>query len=138
MVGPASTEWFVAGVGIVGTFIAAVFAAPWVMRKVNRDLIKAQAIKTEAEADEILDRQAGLWIKRYEDRLNELDEYMDRLEEYHAVHAAWDYNVLVLARRYSADHPDPPPLKPPRKARARRVHHGREYDLDDSFLEGRR
>ena len=63
-IGPPSTELIVAALGVIGAFIAAAFAAPFLMRKVNRDLVKAQADKTEAEKDEILDRQAGVWIKR--------------------------------------------------------------------------
>lgn len=137
MVGPPSTEMFTAAFSIVGIFVAAVFAAPWLMRKVNRDLVKAQAVKTDREADEILDRQAGVWIKRYEDRLAELDEYMDRQDEYHAIHAAWDFNVMTACRHAGVDIPDPPPLKPPRKARTRKTHgHTRIEYLDQEVLEG--
>lgn len=133
MVGPPSAEFFTAAMGIVAVFIGAVFAAPWLMRKVNRDLVKAQVIKTEAEADEILDRQAGVWIRRYEERLAELDEFQDRQDEFHAQHAAWDYNALTALRHAKIDFPDPPPLKPPRRARTRKVNH---YNVDKEVLEG--
>lgn len=141
-IGPPSTELIVAALGVIGAFIAAAFAAPFLMRKVNRDLVKAQADKTEAEKDEILDRQAGVWIKRYEDRLAELDDYLDRQDELHAIHAAWDYNVLVALRHANIQTVDPPPLKPPKRARTRRVHHGSEHDagidMDSQILEGHR
>jgi len=124
MVGTPSTELFFAAVSVVGAFVAAVFAAPWVMRKVNRNLIKAQTIKTEAEADEILDRQAGIWITRYEQRFAELDEFMDLLDEYLLIHAAWDFKVMAALTRAGIEFVEPPPLRPPKRARVRRNQDG--------------
>src|SRR5690349_24933407 len=114
-IGPPSVELIVAALGLMGTAIVAALGAPQVMKKVNRDLVKDQAETTEAETNEILDRQAGLLIKRYEDRLTELDEYQDRQDEYHAIHAAWDYNALTALRHAHIEVVDPPPLKPPKK-----------------------
>jgi hypothetical protein len=93
------------------------------MRKVNRDLIKAQTLKTAAETLDLRDRQAGLWLQRYEDRLRELDEYLDRQDATHQEHAAWDYIVTEALRDTGMDIPNPPPLTPPRRARARKVPH---------------
>jgi hypothetical protein len=137
--GPPSTELFAIGFSIVGVFITAVFAAPWLMRKVNRDLVKAQTTKTEAETDEIMDRQAGVWIGRYEQRFIELDEFLDELEDYLATHAAWDFKMMAACTRANIDFVEPPPLKPPKRARARRppnVDKDPEH-LDRKFLEGR-
>lgn len=132
--GQPSTEMFAAAFGVLSVFVGTVFAAPWLMRKVNRDLVKAQAIKTEAETDEILDRQAGVWIQRYEQRLSELDEFMDKLDEYHATHVAWDYIQVAALQKANIKTTEPPPLRPPRRARARRPHYD-GHDLDRTFLE---
>jgi hypothetical protein len=115
------------------SLVGVVFAAPWLMRKVNRDLIKAQTSKTAAETMDLRDRQAGLWLGRYEQRLAELDEYLDRQDDMHAEHAAWDHIILTAARREGIVISDPPPLYPPRRTRGRRV---RYEDVDEALLEG--
>lgn len=135
MVGPPSTELFFAAVSVVGAFIAAVFAAPFIMRKVNRNLVKAQTLKTEAEADEIVDRQAGVWLGRYEQRLLELDEYMDQQEDFHLTHAAWDFRMMAACTKANIHFDEPPPLRPPKRARARKPQNEYHYRSDDNRVD---
>jgi hypothetical protein len=123
----------VTALGAMASLVGVVMAAPWLMRKVNRDLVKAQTDKTAAETSDLRDRQAGLWLGRYEQRLAELDEYLDRQDECLAEHAAWDFLLFNAARQAGIEISDPPPLNPPRRTRGRRV---RISDVDEAFLEG--
>lgn len=116
---PESAKLFIGALGTVLGLVGVFAAAPFLMRKVNRDLVSAQAQKTAVETDEIVARQAGVWIERYERRLADLDEYLDRQEEYHAVHAAWDYTIYQIALRMDPTVEDPPPLTPPKRVRTR-------------------